>query len=366
MPVRLRAVAVAAVAETGRRRVVAVAVAETDRRRAVAGAALVRRQAVVVVVAAAEQLAAAHVVVETEHRKMTNITLKNMLQIAAVAGSLAMAPAALAQTAYPTAEAAAAALVDGIARNDNDAVKAVVGPDYRKYVPAENMDPYDVTNFLEAWAKGHSIVAAGADKAFLGVGKNGWTLPIPIVKTAEGWRFDTKGAPDEMRIRRIGRNELAAIQVALAYTDAQNEYKARDWNGDGVKEYARRPLSSPGKHDGLYWASLPGEPESPLGAEFAEAKLGQPYHGYLFRILTAQGKDAPGGARSYIKNGHMTEGYALVAWPAKYDDTGVMTFIVNQDGVVYQKNLGPGTDAAARAIGAYNPDASWTKVAPGK
>ena len=114
-------------------------------------------------------------------------------------------------------------------------------------------------------------------------------------------------------------------------------------------------LSSPGKHDGLYWASLPGEPESPLGAEFADAKVGQPYHGYLFKILTAQGKDAPGGARSYIKNGHMTEGHALVAWPAKYDDTGVMTFIVNQDGVVYQKNLGANTDAAARAIGAYNP-----------
>ena len=169
-----------------------------------------------------------------------------------------------------------------------------------------------------------------------------------------------------MRIRRIGRNELAAIQVALAYTDAQEEYRARDWDGDGVKEYAKRGLSSPGKHDGLYWASLPGEPESPLGAEFADAKPGQPYHGYLYRILTAQGKDAPGGARSYIRNGHMTEGYALVAWPAKYDDTGVMTFIVNQDGVVYQKNLGPNTDAAARAIGAYNPDASWTKVAPGK
>ena len=292
---------------------------------------------------------------------MTNI--KHILSIAALAASLAVAPAVFAQSAYPTPEAAAEALVDGIARHDGDAIKAVVGADYRNYVPAASVDPEDVTNFLEAWARAHAIVPAGADKAFLGVGKNGWTLPIPIVKTAAGWRFDTKAAPDEMRVRRIGRNELAAIQVALAYTDAQDEYRARDWNGDGVLEYATRGLSSPGKRDGLYWASLPGEPESPLGAEFADAKPGQPYHGYLYKILTAQGKDAPGGARSYIRNGHMTEGYALVAWPAKYGDTGVMTFIVNQDGIVYQKNLGADTGAAARAITAYNPDASWSKTA---
>ncbi len=131
-------------------------------------------------------------------------------------------------------------------------------------------------------------------------------------------------------------------------------------------QYATRGLSSPGKRDGLYWASLPGRAESPLGAEFADAKVGQPYHGYLYRILTAQGKDAPGGARSYLKNGRMTEGYALVAWPAKYDDTGVMTFIVNQDGVVYQKNLGDNTAVAVRSINAYNPDSTWSKVTPTK
>ena len=180
-------------------------------------------------------------------------------------------------------------------------------------------------------------------------------MPIPIVKTAAGWRFDVKAAPAEMRTRRIGRNELAAIQVALAYTDAQKEYHVRDWNGDGTLEYAKQGLSSPGKRDGLYWASLPGEIESPLGAEFADAKVGQPYHGYVYKILTAQGKDAPGGARSYIRNGRMTEGYALLAWPAKYDDTGVMTFIVNQDGVVYQKDLGASTGTAARAIAPTTP-----------
>ena len=239
-------------------------------------------------------------------------------------------------------------------------------PTIRTYIPAASVDPEDVTNFLEAWARAHKIVPAGNDKAFLGAGTKGWTMPIPIVKTAAGWRFDTSAAPEEMRIRRIGRNELAAIQVALAYTDAQEEYHARDRNGDGVLQYATRGLSSPGKHDGLYWASLPGEAESPLGPGFADAKRDQPYHGYLYKILTAQGKDAPGGARSYMKNGRMTEGYGLIAWPAKYNDTGVMTFIVNKDGVVYQKNLGPDTGAAVRAINAYNPDASWSKVMPTK
>jgi hypothetical protein len=310
----------------------------------------------VVVVAAAEGD------VEMERSNMTN--LKHILQAAAVAASLALAPSAFAQNAYPTPEAAAEALVDGIARHDTDAIKAVAGSDYQKYFPSSKSDPDDITDFLAAWARKHAIVPAGNDKAFLGVGNNGWTLPVPMVKTAAGWRFDTKGAPEEMRVRRIGRNELAAIQVALAYTDAQKEYHQNDWNGDGVLEYAMRALSTPGKHDGLYWASLPGEPESPLGVEFADARVGQPYHGYLYKILTAQGANAPGGAKSYLKNGRMTEGYALVAWPAKFDDTGVMTFIVNQDGIVYQKSLGPNTDAVARAMKTYDPDASWQKASP--
>jgi len=317
-----------------------------------------------VVVRAVAAAVAADGVVETERMNMTNI--KHILNIAAVAASLAIAPAVFAQTAYPTPEAAADALVDGIARHDGDAIKAVIGADYRTYIPAASVDPEDVTNFLAAWADAHKIVPAGPDKAFLGAGKHGWTLPIPIVKVADGWRFDTKGAPDEMRIRRIGRNELAAIQVALAYTDAQKEYHAFDWDGDSVLQYATRALSSPGKRDGLYWASLPGEPESPLGAEFADAKPGQPYHGYVYKILTAQGANAPGGPRSYLKGGRMTEGYALVAWPAKYDDTGVMTFIVNQDGVVYEKNLGANTDAVARAMKAYDPDPTWQTVPPVK
>jgi hypothetical protein len=317
-----------------------------------------------VVAVAPVVVAAAGGGVEMENSNMTSI--KQILQVVAVAATLVMAPSAFAQQTFPTPEAAAEALVDGIARHDGAAIKTVVGPNYNDYIPASHLDPDDVTNFLAAWAKAHTIVRVGDAKAFLGAGTHGWTLPIPIVKTAAGWHFDTKGAPDEMRVRRIGRNELAAIQVALAYTDAQDEYRQRDWNGDGVLEYAMRALSTPGKHDGLYWASLPDEPESPAGPDFADAKQGQPYHGYYYKILTAQGKAAKGGAKSYIRNGHMTEGYALVAWPAKYDDTGVMTFIVNQDGVLYQKNLGPNTAVAARAITAFDPDSSWQKVPPAK
>jgi hypothetical protein len=292
--------------------------------------------------------------------------LRTVLAIVLLTGTLAMTGNAQAQQAFPTPEAAANALIDGIARHDPDHVKVVLGADFRRYIPLDDATAEDRTNFLAAWARGHRIVAAGADKAAVEVGTNGWTMPIPLVKASAGWRFDTRAGAEEMRVRRIGRNELAAIQVTLAYTDAQREYASRDWDGDGVKSYAMRSHASPGKRDGLYWASLPDEPEAPLGAQFADAKPSQPYHGYSFRILTAQGKNAPGGAKRYVRNGRMTDGFALVAWPAKYNDTGVMTFIVNQDGIVYEKDLGPNTAAAAAGINAYDPDPSWQKAVPPK
>lgn len=276
-------------------------------------------------------------------------------------GTLGFAPAVTAQQAFATPEAAADALVDGIARHDDGQVQAVLGSDFRRYIPT-GIDSASKTNFLEAWSRGHRVIKAGDDRAMLEVGRNGWTLPIPLTKTAAGWQFDISAAPAEMRARRIGRNELAAIQVSLAYTDAQEEYFARNPDRQPIRHYALRALSTKGKRDGLYWASLPDEVESPLGAEFADARRGQAYHGYHYKILTAQGKDAPGGAKSYVRNGLMTDGYALIAWPARYDDTGVMTFIVNRDGIVYQKNLGPDTESRVRAITTYNPDSSWEKV----
>ncbi len=284
------------------------------------------------------------------------------LCIAFVAGLVALAagPGALAQRTYPTPAAAADAFVDAVARHDDDALKIVIGGDYARYLPHANAE--DTTQFLESWARSHRIVAKGDDKAYLEVGRNGWTLPIPLVKTAGGWQFDTRATAEELRVRRIGRNELSVIQVMLAYRDAQEEYATYDRDRNGRADYAQRLLSSPGRQDGLYWPTRPSEPESPLGSEFATSKPGDAYRGYHYRILTVQGPDAPGGAKRYIgADGAMTGGYALVAWPAKWGDTGVMSFIVSKDGGVYEKDLGPDSDRIARSMTAFNPDASWRK-----
>ncbi|MEG0822848.1 MAG: DUF2950 domain-containing protein [Burkholderiaceae bacterium] len=290
-------------------------------------------------------------------------SIKYKLKLAALAAALVvLMPSAQAQKAYPSPAAAADALVDGIARRDGEALKTTLGPSYRQYIPTDDIDADDAVDFLAAWAKSHQIVEVSDKKALLEAGTRGWTLPIPIVRTTAGWRFDLKAGAEEMRTRRIGRNELAVMQVLLAYTDAQEEYARVDRNGDGVKEFASRFLSTPGRHDGLYWKTAPGEAESPIGRLVAEAKPGQPFYGYLYRMLPAQGKDAPGGAKSYRRNGHMTEGYALVAWPARYGDTGVMSFMVSRAGVVYEKDLGPRGEATAKAMTSFNPDSSWKKV----
>ena len=277
-----------------------------------------------------------------------------------IAGVFMLASAAHAQKAYPTPEAAADAFVQSVAVNDRDALKVVVGADFSKYVPHGTAD--DVTNFLAAWAKSHRIVSAGDAKAYLEVGTNGWTLPIPIVKSVAGWSFDARATPEELRIRRIGKNELSAIQVVLAIGDAQEDYRKFDRDKNGKNDYAPHIISTKGKKDGLYWPTKPGEPESPLGSEVATVRPGEGYHGYQYRVLTAQGKDAPGGAKSYIANGAMTGGYAVVAWPVKWGDTGVMSFMACNDGTVYEKDLGPNGAAIAKAMREFNPDSTWSKV----
>jgi hypothetical protein len=286
---------------------------------------------------------------------------RSLACIAALAVLFAVAPTASAQQAYPTPMEAAEALVDGIASHDEASVARTVGDGYRRYLPIATLDPDEITSFLEAWAQSRRIVPSGDAKAYLEVGRYGWTLPIPLVKGASGWSFDTAASADELRARRIGHNELAAIQAMLAYTDAQEEFNLYDRTRNGRNDYARHLISTRGAHDGLYWPPRPGVPDSPLGPLMAQPK-GEAYHGYRYRILTAQGKDAPGGARRYVTPGGMTAGYALVAWPAKWGETGVMTFIVNQDKTVYQKDLGPDTAARVRALRTYNPDPSWTRV----
>ena len=284
----------------------------------------------------------------------------------ALGGALVVSTPVFAQKAFPTPTAAAEALVDGLARNDSDQIQSVLGAGYARYIPPESADYADRIRFLEAWSRGNKIVPQGDNRAALEVGTHGWTLPIPIVKTAAGWRFDIRQTPKELQTRRIGRNELAAIQTVLAVTDAQEEFYAANPDGLPVKHFAMRAVSSPGKRDGLYWPTAPNAPESPLGPAFADARPGQAYHGYRYKVLTEQGKDAPGGARSYVRNGLMTEGFALVAWPERYGDSGVMTFIVNRDGQVHQKNLGRNTAGVAKQMKAYNPDSSWQKVEPNR
>jgi hypothetical protein len=271
-----------------------------------------------------------------------------------------------AQQIYPTPEAAGRAFVDAVAISSDTDLRTVLGPNFRTLIP-DGVDPDDKTAFLYQASKGQRIVMESANRALLAVGPSNWTLPIPIVKRASGWQFDLVAAQDEFRTRRIGRNEISAAKAAVAYAEAQREYQSVDRNGDGVREYAQKFASSPGKRDGLYWPTAAGEAMSPLGSLFASADAGMPakgspWMGYRYRILTAQGSQAPGGAKSYIKDGRLTEGFAMIAWPAKWGDTGVMSFLVGPDGRVYEKNLGKNTAAVAPGIKSFDPDASWTRL----
>jgi len=227
--------------------------------------------------------------------------------------------------------------------------------------------------FTVAAAEGWQLVDEGTDRKRLIVGNEKWPFPVPIVKQGTSWHFDAAAGVEEVITRRIGRNELAVIDVCGAYVAAQLRYAQQGHDGKAAGLYARRFRSDPGKENGLYWPVARGQKRSPLGDLVAQAapKEGAPaanagrpssFHGYYFTILTEQGPAAPGAAKSYIVNGDMSGGFALVAWPAQYDVTGVMTFIVGRDGIVYQKDLGPGTEKAARSMTRYNPDASWVRV----
>lgn len=294
--------------------------------------------------------------------------LNRLLATILLGGALALpAPAVLAagQKSFATPEAAMEAFGAAVIDSDEAALRAMFGANFRQLIPPTGAElRYE---FIEAWAKSHKIEPDGDGRARIAAGLKGWTLPIPLEKTASGWRFDMKAGMDEIAIREIGRNELSAIQVAKAYADAQREYFARDRNGDGVPEYAQKIASSAGKMDGLYWPSRANGEASPLGRLLADAAADKgrkpgSYHGYSYRILTAQGQDAPGGARSYLADGRMTGGFGLLAWPTTYGKSGIMSFMINQDGQVYEKNLGAGTTGQAARIQTFNPDATWRKV----
>lgn len=267
---------------------------------------------------------------------------------------------------FPTAGAAADALVAALKADDVKAAAAMLGPKWRDFVPlGDAKGARDRASFLAAWVEGHKVLIRG-DRAIVEVGKTGWTLPLPVVKDGEAWRFDPIAGAYELADRTIGRNEIGAMQTLLAIVDAQRDYAALDPMKTGAPVYARRLMSSPGRKDGLYWPSKPGETASPLGVVVAQS---QPdgatpggHYGYNFRLLYGQGGAAPGGARDYIVNDRMIGGFAAIAWPVRYRVSGVMTFIVGDNSVVYQRDFGAATAERAALMTSFNPDHHWEKA----
>ena len=298
----------------------------------------------------------------------------NRALISLVAGLLlcTAVPTARAQQAFKTPDEAAGALAAAAKASDMKALVRVLGPDGEDIVSSgdEVADAQTRQKFVAAYEAKHQIAMEGDDKAVMVVGSEDFPLPIPLVRKDGMWRFDTAAGRDEILFRRIGKNELEAIQACLAYVDAQHEYAEKDRTGAGINTYARRIISRPGKKDGLYWQTTEGEEQSPLGVLVAQAtrqgyRVGAgrtPYQGYYFKILTRQGAKADGGAFDYMVDDKMIGGFALVAYPAEYRNSGVMTFLVSHAGAVFEKDLGPKTAKLAERMISFNPDQSWKKV----
>lgn len=284
--------------------------------------------------------------------------------------------AAGAPQSYPTPEAAVDALVAAAkSAAAKTALLDVLGPQAEQLVSSGDAvaDAAARRRFVSQYDAAHKLVADGTDRYTLEVGSDAWPMPIPIVKTSAGWSFDVDSGIDELVYRRIGRNELGAIETCRGVAQAQLDYASKAHDGQPPGVYAQKLVSDPGMHNGLYWAAGPDEPASPVGPFIAEASAegylegaGQqgprPYHGYIYRLLTAQGPAATGGAKSYLVDGELRGGFAVIAYPIEYQSSGVETFITNQDGVVYQKDLGPDTEALAMKIDAFDPDPSWSRV----
>jgi hypothetical protein len=282
------------------------------------------------------------------------------------------------QTLFSAPEEAMKALLDATRAKDRAALSAIFGPNAMQKLLSgdEVQDNHEMDEFAAAVEKSAKLEKVSDAKFTLTLGENNWPFPIPIVKEGNEWRFDTQAGTEEILNRRIGENELSTILTCRAYILAQWQYfTEEDEDKDGVAEYAQKFVSSPGKRDGLYWETVEGQKPSPLGSLVAAARAEgygrkddgsapqhAPYHGYYFKILTRQGAHAPGGKYNYIINGNMIAGYALVAYPDKWGSSGVMTFIVNQQGRVYEKNLGPKTAQIAGAMTEYNPDPTWKLV----
>ena len=285
-------------------------------------------------------------------------------QSLAITAGVAWSCMVMAHQEFATPEKAAQAFVEalGTTKANNERLTELLGKEWRSYIPRSGAERKDVDAFLKLYHEQNHLEKTSDDEMILSVGTNNWTLPIPIVKGTKGWHFDIKAGGAEIRARQIGRNEFAALQSAQAYHDAQMDYATVDRDGDGALEYAQNIYSAPGKHDGLYWADDDSGQISPLGPEFGKTIAGEAWHGYHFRILTGQGPSAPGGAYSYLIGDRMSRGFALIAWPAKYGDTGVMSFMISHDGEIFEKDLGPDSEQVAQSMKLFDPDDSWKEV----
>jgi hypothetical protein len=278
------------------------------------------------------------------------------------------------QKTFASAAEACSALVAALQADDQTALLSVLGPDGKEIISSGDPieDKNDRAVFVQEYQQMHRLVVEPDGKTTLYIGAENWPTPIPLVHEGDAWYFDTAAGKQEVLYRRIGRNELTVIQTCHELVDAEKEYYAKPHDGEPGRQYAQKFYSDPGKHNGLYWNPASGEAESPLGPLVASAadegytrksnQKPQPFQGYRFRVLTGQDANQPGGARSYITDGKMTGGFAFLAYPAEYRSSGVMTFIVDQDGVVYEKDLGPRTAEIAKALKQYNRDATWHKA----
>lgn len=280
------------------------------------------------------------------------------------------------QATYATPDEAVGAFVAAVHPLDQKKLEHIFGPGSGDLVSSGDAvaDDHRVAKFMESYTTRHELVTLPDGARELQVGTDAWPFPIPLVQENGRWLWDTAAGKEEILNRRIGENELSTIQTCLAVVDAQREYAALDLNGNGLGEYAPKFFSDPGKKNGLYWSTGTGEKESPLGPLIADAEAEgyahnsgartAPFHGYQYKMLMSQGPDAHGGKVDYVANGLMIGGFGVIAWPASYGSSGIMTFITNQDGVVYQKDLGDDTDRIAPATTAFDPGTGWVRVLP--
>ena len=297
------------------------------------------------------------------HEKSINIMLKQLSRWAIVVVSASgmvpsLSAASVNQSHFDTAEQAATTLVTALAQHNKTELKNLFGERYSQLTPAD-LNARDIKRFIAAWEYFHELLPSGERSRTLTVGRHKWTLPIPIVKGDDGWYFDTETGLDNIRIRHIGTNELHAIQSVLAYHQAQLEYAKNDLNNNGILEYSKKLISNTGQKNGLYWVAEPGETLSPLGSLFGGKTPESAYHGYYYQILKGQGEHAEGGAYSYLVNDNMVQGFALIAWPAEYGKSGIMSFMINRDGTVFEAELGSGSRPTL-----FDPDSNWTPVSP--